>query len=155
MEFTKIKRLLRPCCLSLALCLTPLMFTPHRALAIHNEKYEEEIIEAAPTLPVYTEELSIPIISRWNDIRLLAMACTEEAQTESEFGKMLVIATVINRVERNNSTVLRELSRPHQFPWFRRSARVSDECLDLARRYVFEHEYTQVTHFHNRSVRPN
>lgn len=101
------------------------------------------------------EDLSSSRFTTENDIRLLAMTCTAEAETESRRGRELVMATLINRAEQNNTTLLSELQRPHQFPWWaRRIRRVNEECEVLAREYVLNHNYTNVTHFHHRRIRP-
>ncbi len=113
-------------------------------------------IEAAPRIEVEEEPLSTPRFTRENDIRLLAMTCTAEAETESRQGRILVMATLINRAEQNNTTLLHEVSRPHQFPWWARGVRrVNPECVELAREYVLNHRHTTVTHFHHRRVRPH
>jgi len=126
--------------------------TPTTSLPIPNDfgiifhKEDRDVEEEA--LPQPTR------FTRDEDIRLLAMACTAEAETESEFGRELVIATVINRAENNNTSIRRELSKPHQFPWWGRTRRINPECEDLARRYVLNHPYDNVTHFHHRRIRP-
>lgn len=66
------------------------------------------------------------------------------------------MATLINRAEQNNTTLQRELSKPHQFPWWARGVRRhNEECVELAREYVLNHEHTNVTHFHHRRIRPH
>lgn len=102
------------------------------------------------------EEEALPQarFTKTSDINLLAMTCTAEAESEPTLGKILVMATLINRAVNNRTTLLTELRRPHQFPWWGRTSRINSECEELARRYVLNHTFTQVTHFHHRRIRP-
>lgn len=121
---------------------------------VQSQYFDIEIV-AAPTVEVEMEDL--PNVTRFtteSDIRLLAMTCTAEAETESRLGRELVMATLINRAEQNNSTLLRELQRPRQWPWWGRVRRISESCEELAREYVLDHIHRNVTHFHHRRIRP-
>lgn len=105
------------------------------------------VVEAQPLLRASR-------FTKTSDIRLLAMTCTAEAESEPKIGKILVMATLINRAENNGTTLLTELRRPHQFPWWGRTRRIIPECESLARSYVLTPTFRRVTHFHHRRIRP-
>lgn len=154
----RIAGLLMTCVISLSL------MTPH---AISNdyippeETYEvstvesqkvvaiEEVVEVAPV----QEEPELPLTDE--EIYLVALVTVAEAEGEPEEGKRLVIDTVLNRTDSDNSywpdTVSEVIYQPSQFTsmWNGRADRcqVTDDVLELVKEELLERTNSDVVYF--------
>ena len=99
----------------IALLATALIFVSQTAMTAENDNnafYDESLhtVCCAPILPeenIYTRE----------EIELMAIVTMAEAESESEYGKRLVIDTILNRVEHDDfpDTVAEVIYQRNQF----------------------------------------
>lgn len=103
----------------------------------------------------------------------LALTVYMESRGEPYDGKVAVASVVLNRVEKNDSDICSEVTRPAQFPWARNMIRKTKTGYVIAGRRVPSGEawrsslqladdmlsgdqaiVPRITHFHARYVKP-
>lgn len=108
---------------------------------------QEEVVPVERTVevePVVVEEVIVEEDLPYTDaeIELIALVTVAEAEGESEFGKRLVIDTVLNRVESEGfpDSVEEVIYQPHQFTsmWNGRTDRctVTDDIIKLVKEEI-------------------
>lgn len=110
-----------------------------KTVEVESEVIEEVVVEELP----YTD----------SEIELIALVAVAEAEGESEFGKRLVIDTILNRVESEGfpDTVEEVIYQPNQFTsmWNGRTDRctVTDDIIKLVKEEIASKVSPDVLYF--------
>lgn len=110
------------------------------------------VVEPVSTEPILISE-QIEVSINEEDIDLIALVTMAEAEGESEYGKRLVIDTVLNRVDSEHypDTVFEVVYQPSQFSsmWNGRVDRccVTDEIRQLVREELLKRQNYEVIFF--------
>lgn len=111
----------------------------------------EKTVEVEPKVAEEVEVEELPYTDA--EIELIALVAVAEAEGESEFGKRLVIDTVLNRVESEGfpDTVEEVIYQPHQFTsmWNGRTDRctVTDDIIKLVKEEIKSKVSPEVLYF--------